>query len=97
MSEDTPKFEVHCTSCGLVGPELVVKNFRVQARCKGCQTTEFIKMNQSSRSFVMPFGKHQGVTLGEILKRDPLYVSWAAGNFNDEKIKKKLKEVLRDG
>lgn len=42
----------------------------------------------------MPFGKHQGKTLGELAKADPAYLVWMSKTMNDEFLREAAEVVV---
>jgi uncharacterized protein (DUF3820 family) len=41
---------------------------------------DFVKDPIRDRNWVMPFGKHKGTPLHEIINHDPDYIEWLANN-----------------
>lgn len=44
-------------------------------------------------TYIIPFGKHSGKTLPEIMHIDPSYISWAKENINREPVRSLLKQL----
>lgn len=74
-------FEVICKKCGSTNVKVtyqVMRNGEARGRgsCRACRTTDNLSQNLTPREYVMPFGKHQGKTLGVILAEDRDYLLW---------------------
>ena len=44
---------------------------------------ELVMKPSDAAVYVMPFGKHRGLTLLQIAQQDPTYLDWAADNIRD--------------
>ena len=47
------------------------------------QTREELMKPSDAAAYVMPFGKHRGLTLLQIAQQDPTYLDWASDNIRD--------------
>jgi len=81
----------------LVEQERTFKNGtkHIEKRCPTCGRGHgYAPKNINPLEFIMPFGKHIGLPLGEIAKRDRPYLEWARANFKRANIVSRINAVL---
>ena len=87
------QFELCCKLCGSVNVDLKptrgvdLANIMIHGICHDCGKGGIIP--QSDGMFIMPFGKHRGLTIQEICFEHPQYADWV---INTSDIKDDIKE-----
>jgi len=87
-------FKVVCKTCASENVECVPKQYsngtlHIRAKCRMCSTQDNLAHNELPSDFKMPFGKHIGKALTEIVRTDRAYAEWI---INDSSFKPNLKD-----
>lgn len=70
--------------------------FHLRSFCISCKEAFQLLKSVPNDEFAMPFGKHKGKKLSDLVKENPDYVRWLAENIKDGNVKTRAIEVLRN-
>ena len=89
--------DVICTKCGLINDYKTVKGGQdvLSAYCNGCE--EFIIILPDNRPIlIMPFGKHKGRKLEDLVEKDEIqYLNWLVSqNWIESRLENSIKKHL---
>jgi len=72
-----------CKKCDkVVDPVMKKSGLHLRADCPTCGYIKFVQQTEPGIHDVLPFGKHKGKTVEEILKADSAYAMWVAKEFD---------------
>lgn len=67
----------------------------IEMKFDNLTTTEEV-VPQDPKSFVLPFGKHKGQTLGEIYESDKGYLNWLVNNIDQGQTTEAIKKLFEE-
>jgi rRNA maturation protein Nop10 len=84
-------YSENCPTCG--GATYTErKAMHVKWACPQCGHIKFIA--QPWQTFRLPFGKHKGAVLAQLVKSDPDYCRWMVENCSQPSVKRRFLEAV---
>jgi len=98
MNQAEPRYECACGSTGFHTEVKVINgNDHVVRICNDCEKSKGFVRSVSNEEFKMPFGKHKGAPLKELIQNEPDYVSWLMKTIDSGNLKRRITELQAGG